>query len=645
MAKRVQSASPKKSQGETKTTERGWQASTVIAAVIAALAAIGVALINQHSVSKPKSSDTPQIQQQTQGLDSPTIAGVQGSVTVTKDVAVTASGSGTAVLQTGPGSVHITNISGISKEEHERLREELGVTDSALKSFFKILEQQQVPREDLDNTLRNIAKRYKELQDKLQTFTSDDPAVIALKREASKALDAGDFTQAEKLLNEASQKDLQGAQQFQEMATKRWLSAAASKAELGALKETQLRWAEATSYYRQAAELVELVPKSAEVTLATYLHYWGFASYEAGDYRHAEPPLTRALAIQEKMLGPEHPDIVLSLITLARLYQDQSRYAETESLLQRAIAIQKKVLGPEHPYVAANLNNLAVLYYMRGQYAQAEPLFQQTIALLEKVAGSEHWVLARSLNALAALYFTRREYHQAEPLLWRALAIQQKSLGSEDPDLTITLNNLARIYQEQGHHAEAEPLLQWVLAINEKVLGPEHPTVAIILSNLAISYHARRQYDQAESLFMRALSIRESVSGPEHPDTAITLNNLARVYQDQGRYAEAEPLYLRAVAIREKMPGPEHLDLSVTLNNLATLYNVQHQYSKAEPLYQRALAILEKVLGSEHPDMILVLDNYSALLRQTDRVAEADEFEIRARKIRAKHESIDPVAP
>ena len=37
-------------------------------------------------------------------------------------------------------------------------------------SFFKILEQAQVAPEDLDNTLREIAKRYKDLQTKLDSF-------------------------------------------------------------------------------------------------------------------------------------------------------------------------------------------------------------------------------------------------------------------------------------------------------------------------------------------------------------------------------------------------------------------------------------------------------------------------------------------
>ena len=116
---------------------------------------------------------------------------------------------------------HITTIQGISEERHERLAEELGVTRSALRSFFKILEQQQVPPEDLDHTLRQIATSYKDLHAKLQRFTSDDPAVMALKQQARDALEAGEFARAEALLNEASAKDLEAAQQLQEMAATR----------------------------------------------------------------------------------------------------------------------------------------------------------------------------------------------------------------------------------------------------------------------------------------------------------------------------------------------------------------------------------------------------------------------------------------
>jgi hypothetical protein len=113
---------------------------------------------------------------------------------------------------------HITTIQGISEERHERLAEEFGVTRSALTSFFNILEQQQVPPEDLDHTLRQIAMSYKDLHAKLQRFTTDDPVVMALKQQAHDALEAGEFTRAEALLNEASAKDLEAVQQLQGVA-------------------------------------------------------------------------------------------------------------------------------------------------------------------------------------------------------------------------------------------------------------------------------------------------------------------------------------------------------------------------------------------------------------------------------------------
>jgi tetratricopeptide (TPR) repeat protein len=48
---------------------------------------------------------------------------------------------------------------------------------------------------------------------------------------------------------------------------------------------------------------------------------------------------------------------------------------ETEISFRRALGIQEKALGPDHPNVAAGLNNLAVLYCAQGRYAEAEPLY------------------------------------------------------------------------------------------------------------------------------------------------------------------------------------------------------------------------------------------------------------------------------
>ena len=72
------------------------------------------------------------------------------------------------------------------------------------------------------------------------------------------------------------------------------------------------------------------------------------------------------------------------------LYYDQGRYADAETLYERALAIREKALGSEHPDVAQALNNLAVLYDAQGRYVDAEPLYKRGLAIREKVLGREH---------------------------------------------------------------------------------------------------------------------------------------------------------------------------------------------------------------------------------------------------------------
>ena len=103
-----------------------------------------------------------------------------------------------------------------------------------------------------------------------------------------------------------------------------------------------------------------------------------------GRYPTAEPLHKRSLAVREKTLGPEHPDVAQSLSNLALLYHDQGKHGEVELLLRRSLAIKEKALGPEHPDVGLALKNLAILHYEQGLPDQAEPLFGRSLQNLSR---------------------------------------------------------------------------------------------------------------------------------------------------------------------------------------------------------------------------------------------------------------------
>ena len=277
----------------------------------------------------------------------------------------------------------------------------------------------------------------------------------------------------------------------------------------------------------------------------------GFYLFQRSRYAEAEPLCERAVVIRERALGPEHPDVAWSLLSLAGLYRVQGRYSESKGLFCRALAIWEKTRGPEHPDVAHSLGGLAQLYYDEGRYAEAEPLYGRAVAIRERALGPEHPDVGWSLHNLAGLYRIQGRYAEAEPLYGRALTIQEKALGPEHPAVANSLNDLAGLLRNTNRLAEAEPLFRRALAIQERVLGPEHSDVATSLNDLAGLYCDRGQYVQAEPLYQRALSIQEKVLGSAHPDVATSLENYAVLLRKMNRPGAAL-LESRARAIRAK---------------------------------------------------------------------------------------------
>lgn len=392
--------------------------------------------------------------------------------------------------------------------------------------------------------------------------------------------------------------------------------------------------AEAEPLYKRALAIREKALGPNHPDLASLLNNLALI-YQAGQrYGEAESLYKRALAIREKALGANHPDVARSLVNLADLHAVQARHREAEALYRRALAIRERSLSRDHPELVKLLISLADVYVAQARFAEAEPLHKRALVILERVHGPQHPEILDSLNGLAALYEGQARYAEAEPLYRRALAISEKALGSEDPDLVAPLNNLAAVLRAQARYAEAELLYKRALAISEKTLGPDHASIAALSSNLANVYFEQARYAEAESLYRRALAINERHIGPEHTRLASFLNNLAAVYKEQARYADAEALHRRALAIRERGLGPNHTDVAVSLSNLALIVMDQGRHVEAEPLHRRALAIRETALGPQHPDVAESLSHLARLYVAQARFADAEPLHKRALAIR-----------
>lgn len=88
------------------------------------------------------------------------------------------------------------------------------------------------------------------------------------------------------------------------------------------------------------------------------------------------------------------------------LLKATNRQREAEPLMRRGLAIDERSLGPDHPDVASDLNNLAHLLRITNRPALAEPLTRRGLEIFLKftcTTGHQHPRLMAAVNAYAGL--------------------------------------------------------------------------------------------------------------------------------------------------------------------------------------------------------------------------------------------------
>ena len=88
-------------------------------------------------------------------------------------------------------------------------------------------------------------------------------------------------------------------------------------------------------------------------------------------FTDAENYLSRAAALMETALPPDHPDFALVWTNLGALYTAQARYGPAESMLQKALAHQIRVLGMDTAASYWTLKEYANLLRLTKRQAEA----------------------------------------------------------------------------------------------------------------------------------------------------------------------------------------------------------------------------------------------------------------------------------
>lgn len=182
------------------------------------------------------------------------------------------------------------------------------------------------------------------------------------------------------------------------------------------------RWSDATSAVLQRLGGHDLLR-------AWYLNDLGCAYFGGGDYDTGVKILKEALALKQRVLGADHPDVGLANGNLAFVLERMGRNEEALSFVERAIAIEGKKLGLQHPSLAMQFDNRGEILNGLGRSEEARTSFEQALAIWQRELGPDDVTLASPLTGIGVSYLREAKPMAAIGPLERAIKIRSEREG------------------------------------------------------------------------------------------------------------------------------------------------------------------------------------------------------------------------
>jgi tetratricopeptide (TPR) repeat protein len=416
----------------------------------------------------------------------------------------------------------------------------------------------------------------------VESAVADDNSVAMQRAAGLAALERGRPAEAARLLTEA----LKSA----DTADADAVLVANLRIELARAQSDRGRYGLADEQLRRAHDLLTAKGTRREAEIANCLTVRAENLRRVGLYRDAALLGRQALALRERALGREHPDLAETLETLGRIFLDQPEessgevrpneyHSQTGEAIVRAWDLREKARRQNLPSaVPVLLLRAASARPYDGGKPEAERRVRAALDSATKHLGPDHPVRAECLLALAEAGIDQKE---AEGALKEALTLLAKSPDAYSHLVERALAVRSRHLYCQGRLSEAET--SFAESLRSRFRGLSDAELCVLFRQAAVHQVGRRSLSREGNTYERLLVEMAQRKGSLIED-CLNEHSGARdreMLKEHPRLQNLEVLTaLRRVQgkpdpVPVEVAGPEHLisvypdipDLAVALRN------------------------------------------------------------------------------
>jgi len=143
----------------------------------------------------------------------------------------------------------------------------------------------------------------------------------------------------------------------------------------------------------------------------------------------------------------------------------EGRYDDALASQQQAVALKERILGLEHPDVAISLENWALALAKLKRLPEAIGVSQRSLRIVEKNPGINHPDAAYVAVCHSEFLNLAGRFAEAEKIVRPALQTLERGIGQDDPFVAWALLTLGRSLVELGMNREARLVLERGYAI------------------------------------------------------------------------------------------------------------------------------------------------------------------------------------
>ena len=165
------------------------------------------------------------------------------------------------------------------------------------------------------------------------------------------------------------------------------------------------RGRQANALYRRAVAIAEI--SGDKVLLAQCLNNYGWYLHTQGDGRKSEVQFRRAMPLALQIVGPEHAFIGVLHANIGYALFDQGRFAEAEPEFALGLAVLEKGMGADSPDLVETLGGYARTLAALQRADEAEGLFRRVRTITDARLAPAHPVGLGGADAYAAFLLDR----------------------------------------------------------------------------------------------------------------------------------------------------------------------------------------------------------------------------------------------